>query len=196
MRTTLRIAKPAVANSLKLAVADVIEGVSSSLVPSRASSSRPHPNARYFARTSVRNTHPSEAPQLASAQSKSKLTTQIPALAGAAKERVYLWRRRAATFATGTLTLVMAYGVIFGHNGLTAFAHKREEAKTLQVQAQQLQKENQRLLEHVNRLQNDPSAIEHEAREELHYTRAGEVIYTLPKADGDTDPSKPSTSKP
>jgi cell division protein FtsB len=33
---------------------------------------------------------------------------------------------------------------------------------------------------HVDRLQNDPNAIEHQAREELHYTRPGEVIYTLP----------------
>lgn len=127
-------------------------------------------------------------------QSKSKLTAQLPALAGAAKERAYLWRRRAATIATATLALVMAYGVIFGHNGLTAFAHKREEAKSLQRQMQQLQTENQQLREHVDRLQNDPSAIEHEAREELHYTRAGEVIYTLPANNSDastTAPSKP-----
>jgi cell division protein FtsB len=135
---------------------------------------------------------------LLNSQNKTKLSAQIPALAEAAKERAYLWRRRGATLATGTLTLIMAYGVIFGHNGLTAFAHKRDEAKSLQKQAQQLQKENQRLLEHVNRLQNDPSAIEHEAREELHYTRAGEVIYTLPKSDGDpstADSSKPPASK-
>jgi cell division protein FtsB len=136
---------------------------------------------------------------LGTMQSKSKLTAQLPALAGAAKERAYLWRRRAATSATGTLALVMAYGVIFGHNGLTAFAHKREETKSLQLQMQQLQKENDRLHEHVDRLQNDPSAIEHEAREELHYTRAGEVIYTLPGAGSDAakpDPSKPPASKP
>jgi cell division protein FtsB len=136
---------------------------------------------------------------LGTMQSKSKLTAQLPALAGAAKERAYLWRRRAATIATGTLALVMAYGVIFGHNGLTAFAHKREETKSLQLQMQQLQKENDRLHEHVDRLQNDPSAIEHEAREELHYTRAGEVIYTLPGAGSDAakpDPSKPPASKP
>jgi cell division protein FtsB len=130
---------------------------------------------------------------LGTVQSKSKLTAQLPALAGAAKERVYLWRRRGATIATGALALVMAYGVIFGHNGLTAFAHKREEAQSLQQQMQQLQKENDRLYEHVDRLQNDPSAIEHEAREELHYTRAGEVIYTLP--EGSTDSAKPNTSK-
>jgi cell division protein FtsB len=34
----------------------------------------------------------------------------------------------------------------------------------------------------VDRLQSDPNAIEHQAREELHYTRPGEVIYTLPDA--------------
>ncbi len=126
--------------------------------------------------------------------SNSKLTTQLPAIAGAAKERVYLWRRRAATVAVGSLALVMAYGVIFGHNGLTAFAHKREEARSLQQQALELQKENERLHEHVDRLQSDPGAIEHEAREELHYTRPGEVIYTLPSATDNA--AKPSDARP
>jgi cell division protein FtsB len=130
---------------------------------------------------------------LGTVQSKSKLTAQLPALVGAAKEHVYLWRRRAATVATGALALMMAYGVVFGHNGLIAFAHKREDAKSLQQQMQQLQRENDSLHEHVDRLQNDPSAIEHEAREELHYTRAGEVIYTL--SDGDVDSVKPRSSR-
>lgn len=94
-----------------------------------------------------------------------------------------LWRRRAATLIAGLLALAMAYGVIFGHNGLTAFAHKRSESRTLLLQSQQLERENGRLQGHVERLQSDPSAIEHQAREELHYTRAGEVIYTLPDTD-------------
>jgi cell division protein FtsB len=130
--------------------------------------------------------------ELRTAPPKTKLTVKLPELAGAAKDRIYLWRRRAATVATAALALVMAYGVIFGHNGLTAFAHKREEANVLQVQMQQLQKENDRLHEHINHLQSDPDAIEHEAREELHYTRTGEVIYTLPNASA--DPSKSSSS--
>jgi cell division protein FtsB len=124
--------------------------------------------------------------------SDSKLTLQIPALAGVAKDHMFLWRRRAATMAVAALALVMAYGVVFGHNGLTAFARKREEARSLQLQMQELQKENDRLTEHVEHLQNDPGAIEHQAREELHYTRAGEVIYTLPN-----EGAKPqSASKP
>ncbi len=122
-----------------------------------------------------------------------KLTAKLPALAGAAKDSVYLWRRRAATMATGALALVMFYGVIFGHNGLTAYVHKRAEARDLQQQMQQLQKENERLNEHIDRLQSDPDAIEHEAREELHYTRAGEVIYTLPDAGGDASKATTST---
>ena len=90
------------------------------------------------------------------------------------------WRRRAATLVTAGLAVGMAYGVVFGHNGLTAFERKRDEEHALRLQMQQLQGENARLQDHVERLQNDPSAIEHQAREELHYTRAGEVIYSLP----------------
>ena len=93
-----------------------------------------------------------------------------------------------ATAAVGVLAVLMGYGVMFGHNGLTAFAHKREEAVSLQRQMLLLKGENDRLRGHVGRLESDPGAIEHQAREELHYTRAGEVIYTLPAPPGDPAP--------
>jgi cell division protein FtsB len=105
------------------------------------------------------------------------------------RSRLYESRRKVATLGAGVLAVGMGYGVIFGHNGVTAFLHKREEARVLQVQMQQLQQENGRLREHVDQLQNDPAAIEHQAREELHYTRAGEVIYTLPAAPQSTTPT-------
>ena len=95
----------------------------------------------------------------------------------------FTWRRTTATAVAGFLALGMGYGVVFGHNGLTAFRQKREEEHRLRDQMQQLERENARLRGHVERLQNDPGAIEHQAREELHYTRAGEVIYTLPAQD-------------
>lgn len=113
---------------------------------------------------------------------KSQRKTRLPELAEAVRTRVYMLRRRAATGGVAVLAVMMAYGVIFGQNGVTAFLHKRSEARELQQQMQQLQTENDRLLDHVQRLQNDPAAIEHQAREELHYTRAGEVIITLPPA--------------
>ena len=89
-------------------------------------------------------------------------------------------RRRFATVAAAVLALGMGYHVVFGQNGLTAFEKKKQEAKTLERQLDELRQENDAMKGHVERLQTDPGAIEHQAREELHYTRPGEVIVTLP----------------
>ena len=89
-------------------------------------------------------------------------------------------RRKAATLAAAALALAVAYHVVFGANGLTVYQQKRQETHRLNQQMQELQRENDLLTGHVNRLQSDPNAIEHQAREELHYTRPGEVIYALP----------------
>ncbi len=116
----------------------------------------------------------------AGGRSGKRLQARGAALASAASDRVFGWRRKAATIAAGALAVALAYGVVFGHNGLTAFAHKRKETRDLQLQMEQLQAENDRIRGRVDHLQTDPGAIEHEAREDLHYTRAGEVIVTLP----------------
>ena len=89
-------------------------------------------------------------------------------------------RRKVATLAAAGLALAVGYHVVFGANGLTVYQQKRQETRTLNQQMQDLQRQNATLKEHVNRLQTDPSAIELEAREHLHYTRPGEIIYTLP----------------
>jgi cell division protein FtsB len=88
--------------------------------------------------------------------------------------------RKVATGAAAVLALAVAYHVIFGQNGLTAYQQKRQETQTLARQLHSLQSENDAMKGQVDRLQDDPNAIEHQAREELHYTRPGEVIYTLP----------------
>lgn len=93
---------------------------------------------------------------------------------------VYGARRKIATGFAGVLALMMGYHVVFGQNGLTAYRAKRHEVRNLQTQMHDLQTENGRLRSHVDRLGTDPDAIEHEAREALHYTRPGEVIYTMP----------------
>ena len=69
---------------------------------------------------------------------------------------------------------------MFGQNGLTAYQKKKDDAKALAQQLDALRTENEALKGHVERLDHDPGAIEHQAREELHYTRPGEVIVTLP----------------
>lgn len=95
-------------------------------------------------------------------------------------ERSHKGWRKIATGAAALLALSMGYHVIFGQNGLTAYQQKRQDAQSLDRQLRNLQKENDQLKGHVDRLKSDPNAIEHQAREELHYTRPGEVIYTLP----------------
>ncbi|MEO6803483.1 MAG: septum formation initiator family protein [Granulicella sp.] len=92
------------------------------------------------------------------------------------------------------LAIGLGYHVIFGHNGLTAYEQKRQNAVMLDKELGTLGHENDLLKSHVERLQNDPSAIEHQAREELHYARPGEVIYTLPVAPETVKPARPSTN--
>lgn len=85
--------------------------------------------------------------------------------------------------------VLLGYHVIVGHNGITAYQQKRNEDKALQQEINALQEENGRLKDHVDRLQTDPGAIEHEARERLHYTRPGEIIYTLNERPAETQPA-------
>ena len=117
-----------------------------------------------------------------SSKTKRKSGREAPNALVCIFERTQLSWRKIATGAAAAVTLTMGYHVIFGQNGLTAYGQKRQDAKTLDKQLHSLQRENDLLKGHVDRLQNDPSAIEHQAREELHYTRPGEVIYTLPVA--------------
>jgi cell division protein FtsB len=112
-------------------------------------------------------------------------------------ERSQVGWRKVATGIAALLALAMGYHVIFGQNGLTVYQQKRQDAQTLDHQLHSLQRENELLKGHVDRLQNDPNAIEHQAREELHYTRAGEVIYTLPaKASSASTSAEPLPAKP
>jgi cell division protein FtsB len=111
-------------------------------------------------------------------------------------ERSQVGWRKVATGAAALLALAMGYHVIFGQNGLTVYQQKRQDAQTLDRQLHSLKRENDLLKGHVERLQNDPNAIEHQAREELHYTRPGEVIYTLPASAGSSGaPSEPMPAK-
>lgn len=109
-------------------------------------------------------------------------------------ERTQMGWRKVATGAAAILALTMGYHVIFGQNGLTAYQQKRQDSQALDNQLRSLQRENDLLKGHVDRLQSDPNAIEHQAREELHYTRPGEVIYTLPTAPPSKDPESQRTT--
>jgi cell division protein FtsB len=116
-----------------------------------------------------------------------------------ATRAVYRVRRRVATGLAIALALVFGYHAVLGHDGISAYAQKRSEDRVLAAEIQKLQTENTQLQQHVDHLQNDPDAIEHEAREQLHYTRPGEVIYTLDdraQPDQHEQPGAPASKSP
>jgi cell division protein FtsB len=94
------------------------------------------------------------------------------------------WMRRAWRPA-GTVVAVALAGLLMGHvingkHGLSVWHQKRAEDRELQKEIKDVQQENALLQKEIERLKTNPDAIEHEAREKLHYAKPGEVIYTLP----------------
>jgi len=100
------------------------------------------------------------------------------------REQALAWARRAWR-PTGTVVAVLLAALVMGHvvngnHGLSVWHQKRAEDRELQKQITDVQQENARLRQDIERLKSSPDAIEHEAREKLHYAKPGEVIYTLP----------------
>ena len=90
------------------------------------------------------------------------------------------WRRKAAISATLLVTCVIFYHVVFGANGWLVYQKKKADYQQLQGDMQRLTQENESLQKDVKALKTDKAAIEREAREQLHYTRPGEVVYVVP----------------
>jgi cell division protein FtsB len=99
-------------------------------------------------------------------------------------QRLLFWAQRAwrpaATVLAVLLALWLTGHVVNGPHGLQAWRQKRTQDLQLRKDIQELNDENARLRQRIEHLKSDPQAIEHEAREKLHYAKPGEVIYTLP----------------
>ena len=93
---------------------------------------------------------------------------------------LYNSRRRLATSGVAMVTVWLFLHVMFGANGMVVYRQKSAEYQTLRHEIDDLQKENDHYSGQINSLQTDPKTIEKEAREQLHYTRPGEVIYVAP----------------
>jgi cell division protein FtsB len=124
-------------------------------------------------------------------QKEKPITGPLPLRARAIQWLQQGWRPAGTVFAVA-LALAFAWSVVNGRHGLSTWYGQRTQEKQLKNEIQVLQDENTRLRQHVDHLKSDPDAIEHEAREKLHYARPGEVIYTLPPdRKQQTTPRKP-----
>jgi len=93
--------------------------------------------------------------------------------------------------ATAALLIVgILVHAIFGANGMVVYREKRAEMQALQAEVDRLQKENTLNADRIKQLKSNPAAIEKEAREQLHYSRKGEVVFVTPEA-----PPKPATGR-
>jgi len=111
-------------------------------------------------------------------------------------ESVYNTRRKIATAGVLAVAALVAYHAVFGANGMVVYGNKRTELKSVNVEVDKLQKENQQLSDQIKALKSDPKAIEKEAREQLRYARPGEVIYLLPgQKRADTPPANATADK-
>jgi len=95
-------------------------------------------------------------------------------------ERVHRLRRKLATAGVGVFACLLGVHLLFGANGWMAYSQKKEKHQQIRQEIEALQQENERLQQQIKALKTDPKAIEKEAREQLKYTRPGEVVYTLP----------------
>jgi cell division protein FtsB len=100
------------------------------------------------------------------------------------RERAVEWSLRmwrpAGTGVMVALALLLGWHVVNGKHGLSSWQQNRTQDKELRKEIDDLQQENARLAVRVGKLKSDPDAIEHEAREKLHYAKQGEVIVDLP----------------
>jgi cell division protein FtsB len=98
--------------------------------------------------------------------------------------RVLNWARRvwrpAASVVAVALALLLLWHGVNGKNGLLDWRQKRAEERELRKEIDDLQQENGRLRDRVERLQSNPDAIGVVAREQLHYAKPNEVIVQLP----------------
>jgi len=99
------------------------------------------------------------------------------------------WRPAGTLVAIGLAALLM-WHVINGKHGLSVWQQNRAEDRALQKEIKDVEQENAQLKQSIDRLKTNPDAIEHEAREKLHYAKPGEVIYTLPEPT-QTQPALP-----
>ncbi|MGH9430050.1 MAG: FtsB family cell division protein [Terriglobia bacterium] len=96
--------------------------------------------------------------------------------------------RRGLLLALLLIFVAFAVHEIFGDHGWLALRHQRRQVQAIQQRIQQLKQQNHQLQKDVQGLKSDPHTIERYAREQMHFARPGEIIYTFPKHPPGSNP--------
>jgi cell division protein FtsB len=88
-------------------------------------------------------------------------------------------RRRQVVWAALVVALVMAVGSAVAEGGFRRYWRLKRDVETLEARNARLLQDNARLRREVNALRDDVRALERVAREELGYTRPGDLVFDL-----------------
>jgi len=75
--------------------------------------------------------------------------------------------------------ILLVFAAVYGEHGLIHLLRMRSEQRELEHTAFDLQQQNERLRERIQRLQSDDHYLEKLARERLGLVRKGEMLYRL-----------------
>jgi cell division protein FtsB len=104
------------------------------------------------------------------------------------------WRRNLYGFLFAGFVLLLLQD-IFGAHGVLAMRRSQAEARKIQEEITQLDRENKKLQDHVKDLKTDPSTMECIAREDFGLARPGELIFkTQPRVADPAHPAAPRQS--
>jgi cell division protein FtsB len=80
-------------------------------------------------------------------------------------------------------SIPLCYLLVFGDGGYLKLRHYQEELEALQIENMKLHKNQQDLLERIQKIKEDPNEIERIARELYNFARPGDVIVNVPESD-------------
>jgi cell division protein FtsB len=92
------------------------------------------------------------------------------------------WRRRVISYAAATIAFVLVVNALVGENGYLADMRARRDRDELVATLRQLREENRQIQEQLQRLKDDPSALEEAARSELRLGKPGETMVVIKDA--------------
>jgi len=98
-------------------------------------------------------------------------------------------RRRLVTYALALGAFVLMVNALVGERGYLATLQAKREYSALTASVAALKQENQRFMQQIQALQNDPVALEDVARRELGLVRPGETLVIIRDA-----PATPGTA--
>lgn len=99
--------------------------------------------------------------------------------------------RRLVTWALLLGSFILIVNALFGDRGYLAVVRARQEYRTLADELKRIQDENQRDVDQIRDIKNDPDALEDAVRRELGLIKPGETIIVIRDARPASTPAPP-----